>query len=244
MKVSIIIPAKNEEASLPPLLNGLRAVLAKTSYPSEILVVNDHSTDRTREVSLENGAKVVDNPGRGGKGRALICGFEKAEGEYMIMMDADGSHVPEFIPDFVTLLDQGYGLVIGSRQLGGSDEYTFLRALGNIFLSGVFNLITRNHITDVLNGYKGFKREVFTKFKYKSDEFEIEIELVANALKAGYPIGEFACHEKARAGGEAKSRVVRHGTRFLWKILQLTIPYRLSGSSKKTPSSGLRPPSP
>ena len=75
-------------------------------------------------------------------------------------------------------------------------------------------MITGLHITDVLNGYKGFRRDVFTRYKYKSGEFEIEIELVANALKAGYQIGEFACHEKARAGGEAKSRVIRHGTRF------------------------------
>jgi glycosyltransferase involved in cell wall biosynthesis len=232
MKVSIIIPAKNEEEALPPLLDSLRAVLAKNSFSAEIIVVNDHSTDGTRKVSEEHGALVVDNLGHGGKGRALITGFQKAAGDYMIMMDADGSHLAEFIPDFVSNLDQGYGLVIGSRQLGGSDEYTFLRALGNIFLSGVFNLITKNHITDVLNGYKGFKREVFTQFTYYSDEFEIEIELVANALKAGYRIGEFACHEKARAGGVAKSRVVRHGTRFLLKILQLTIPYRLSSASR------------
>jgi len=233
VKLSVIIPAKNEEETLPPLLRDIRSVLSKCSYASEVIVVNDHSTDRTADVAREGGAIVVDNPGRGGKGRALVCGFQKAAGDYMVMMDADGSHLPDYLPEFVTWLDQGYGLVIGSRQLGGSDEYAFVRALGNIFLSGVFNLITGNHITDVLNGYKGFRREVFTKFQYKSGEFEIEIELVANALKAGYRIGEFACHEKSRAGGEAKSRVVRHGTRFLWKILQLTVPYRLSSRYKK-----------
>jgi glycosyltransferase involved in cell wall biosynthesis len=234
MKVSIIIPAKNEEACLPDLLQGLRRVASThPEYAMELIVVNDHSTDRTAEVSRTHGAIVVDNPGKPGKGRALITGFKSASGDYLIMMDADGSHLPEFVPDFVHFLDKGYGLVIGSRQLGGSDEYTFLRSLGNIFLSGVFNLITGNHITDVLNGYKGFRREVFTRYPYRSGEFEIEIELVANALKAGYRIGEFACHEKERAGGVAKSKVIRHGTRFLWKILQLTIPYRLSRIGKK-----------
>jgi len=228
MKLSVIIPAKNEAETLPPLLEALRAVLGRQPWESEILVVDDHSTDETAAAAKAHGAGVVSNLRRGGKGNALISGFEKARGDYLVMMDADGSHLPEFIPDFVRLLEEGYGLVIGSRQLGGSDEYTFLRALGNIFLSGVFNLITENRITDVLNGYKGFRREIFTRFPYRSAEFEIEIELVANALKAGTRIGEFACHEKARSGGQAKSRVVRHGTRFLWKILQLTVPYRLS----------------
>lgn len=233
MKLSIVIPAHNEEKTLPPLLAGLHAVIAQQPYESEILVVSDHSRDRTIEVAREAGALVIENHRRGGKGNALIAGFEKAQGEYIVMLDADGSHLPQFIPDFVSLLDGGYGLVIGSRQSGGSEEYTFIRALGNIFLSGVFNVITGNWITDVLNGYKGFRREVFTNFRYTSAEFEIEIELVANALKGGYKIGEFPCHEKARAGGVAKSRVVRHGTRFLWKILQLTVPYRLSQIARR-----------
>lgn len=237
MKLSIIIPAKNEEATLAALLPEVNAVLRK-HFPgqSEVILVNDHSTDHTAEIGKSHGATVIDNPYGRGKGHALIAGFERATGDYLVMMDADGSHLPEFIPEFVTYLDKGFGLVIGSRQLGGSEEYTFLRCFGNIILSGAFNVITKLHITDVLNGYKGFRRDVFTRYKYKSGEFEIEIELVANALKAGYQIGEFACHEKARAGGEAKSRVVRHGTRFLWKILQLTIPYRLSSASKNHPN--------
>ncbi len=233
MKVSIVIPAKNEADVLPSLLTSVQTVLGKCAFSSEVIVINDHSSDQTAEFSRAKGAIVIDNPGKGGKGRALICGFQKAAGDYIIMLDADGSHLPEYIPEFVDLLDKGYGLVVGSRQLGGSDEYAFVRALGNIFLSGVFNLITKNTITDVLNGYKGFRREVFTRFRYKSGEFEIEIELIANALKAGYKIGEFACHEKSRAGGEAKSRVIRHGTRFLWKIIQLTIPYRLSSTFRR-----------
>jgi glycosyltransferase involved in cell wall biosynthesis len=236
MKLSIVIPAHNEEETLPRLLSELRNVTAPFGGDCEIIVVNDHSKDRTRAICLEHGVRLLDNGRRNGKGNALITGFENAKGDYIVMMDADGSHLPEYIPEFVKQLDQGYGLVIGSRQLGGSEEYTFLRCFGNIILSGAFNVITGLHITDVLNGYKGFHRDVFTKFSYRSAEFEIEIELVGNALKAGYRIGEFACHEKARAGGEAKSRVVRHGTRFLLKILQVTIPYRLTQTFKPRPA--------
>src|SRR4030088_2266687 len=100
MKVSVSIPAKNEEACLPELLQGLRRVAAQhPEYAMEILVVNDHSTDRTADVSRANGATVIDNTGRPGKGRALIAGFEKAAGDYLIMLEADGSHLLEFIPD-------------------------------------------------------------------------------------------------------------------------------------------------
>src|SRR6266480_5050299 len=109
MKVSVIIPAINEEACVPEVLQGLQRVANQhPDYSMEIIVVNDHSTDRTADVSRANGARVVDNPGKPGKGRALITGFKLATGDLLIMMDADGSHLPEFIPDFVQRLEKGY----------------------------------------------------------------------------------------------------------------------------------------
>jgi hypothetical protein len=69
-----------------------------------------------------------------------------------------------------------------------------------------------------LNGYKAFRRDVFDDFNYTSSMFEIEIELIANTLRKGYRVVEVLSHERARAGGEAKSRVIRHGTRFFWRI--------------------------
>ena len=90
MKLSVVIPAHNEESTLPPLLSSLREVLAKQPYESEILVVSDHSKDRTAAVAQENGALVIENQRTNGKGHALISGFEMARGDYMIMLDADG----------------------------------------------------------------------------------------------------------------------------------------------------------
>src|SRR5262249_27694948 len=102
----------------------------------------------------------------------------------------------------------------------GSEEYTHVRALGNVFLSAMLGLCTGRYLSDALNGYKVFRRDVFTEFKYTSETFEMEIEIIANALRLGYRIVEVSSHERARAGGEAKSHVVRHGTRFLMRILQ------------------------
>ena len=94
-----------------------------------------------------------------------------------------------------------------------------MRALGNVFLSATLGLCTGRYLSDALNGYKLFRRDVFTGFQYTSRMFEIEIEIIANTLRKGYKVIEIVSHERARAGGEMKSRVVQHGFRFLGRIL-------------------------
>jgi dolichol-phosphate mannosyltransferase len=133
-------------------------------------------------------------------------------------MDADYSHRAEDLPKFLGALEEGVGLVIGSRVYGGSDEYTPIRALGNVFLTYALGLFMGRYLSDALNGYKAFRRQVFDDFHYTSKMFEIEIELLANTLRKGWKILEISSHERARLGGEAKSRVIRHGTRFFWRI--------------------------
>ena len=220
-KVSVVIPAQNEAATIGLVLDDLHATLATIpGYSFEVLVVDDHSTDRTAEMAQARGARVVPNEGRRGKGMALRLGFASSDGEIIAMMDADYSHRAEELPRFLEALhDASVGLVIGSRVVGGSEEYTHLRALGNVFLSATLGLCTGRYLSDALNGFKVFRREIFSGFKYTSPAFEIEIEIIANTLRAGYRVVEITSHERARAGGEAKSRVVRHGTRFLLRIL-------------------------
>lgn len=219
-KLSVIIPARNEQDTLPYVLNDLADVLrALPNYAVEVIVVDDHSTDRTAEIARSFGARVIANKRKGGKGMALRAGFEAATGNILAMMDADYSHRVEDLPVFLNALKDDVSLVIGSRVVGGSEEYTHLRALGNVFLSTTLGLCTGRYLSDALNGYKVFRREVFTDFTYTSTSFEIEIEIVANALRTGCRVVEVSSHERARAGGQAKSRVVQHGTRFLARIL-------------------------
>ena len=218
-KVSVVIPAKNEEMNLDRVLSDLQKTFAQLpEYPHEIVVVDDKSTDRTGELSRSKGARVIRNEGASGKGRALRLGFENSTGEIILMMDADHSHRAEDIPKFLEALKDDVGLVIGSRVYGGSDEYTPIRALGNVFLTYAVGLFMNRYLSDALNGFKAFRREVFDDFNYTSNQFEIEIELIANTLRKGYRVIEISSHERARAGGEAKSRVIRHGTRFFWRI--------------------------
>lgn len=219
-KLSIVIPAKNEEEALPLVLDDLRTVVAQlSSHQIEIIVVDDRSTDRTAEVALSRGVTVVKTVRGSGKGMALRTGFAAASGDIIVMMDADYSHRAEELPVFLEAMKDGVGLVIGSRVVGGSEEYHHIRALGNVFLSATLGLCTGRYLSDALNGFKMFRRDVFTDFKYTSKAFEIEIEIIANTLRKGYRVVEISSHERARAAGQMKSRVVRHGTRFLMRIL-------------------------
>jgi glycosyltransferase involved in cell wall biosynthesis len=220
-RLSIIIPARNEEETLPRVLADLQKVLPTLEgWETDVIVVDDRSTDRTAELARAGGARVVGNGRSPGKGHALRAGFEAASGDVLVMMDADYSHRPEELPLFLDAIQkEGVGLVIGSRVVGGSEEYHHVRALGNVFLSAALGLATGRYLSDALNGYKMFKRDVFTASTFTSANFEIEIEIIANTLRRGYRIAEVSSHERARAGGEMKSRVVRHGTRFLLRII-------------------------
>ncbi|MEO8620126.1 MAG: glycosyltransferase family 2 protein [bacterium] len=219
--LSIIIPAKNEEVTLPQVLDDLNRVIPTLAgYTVEVIVVDDRSTDRTAELARAKGAIVVPNTKkRSGKGIALRTGFEASTGDLLMMLDADYSHRVEEIPGFLAAMKDGVGLVIGSRVVGGSEEYHHVRALGNVFLSATLGLCMGRYLSDALNGFKLFRRNVFFDYAYTSANFEMEIEIIANALRSGQKIVEVSSHERARAGGEMKSRVVRHGFRFLGRIL-------------------------
>ncbi len=218
-KVSIIVPAKDEEETLGSVLDDLNGVMADMpAYEFEVICVDDHSTDATAHIARGFGARVVENFREPGKGMALRAGFEAATGEILVMLDADYSHRAEELPRMLGALTDGVGLVIGSRVVGGSEEYTHIRALGNVFLSAMLGLCTHRYLSDALNGYKVFRRDVFTDYRYTSKAFEIEIEIIANTMRKGYRIVEVQSHERSRAGGVMKSRVIRHGTRFLLRI--------------------------
>lgn len=240
--VSIIIPAQNEEETLGLVLEDLNKVIDEMpNYRFEVICVDDHSTDGTANIARSYGAKVVENLRKPGKGTALRTGFEASQYETLVMLDADYSHRAEELPRMLNALTDGVGLVIGSRVVGGSEEYTHVRALGNVFLSATLGVCTRRYLSDALNGFKVFRREVFTGFKYTSTAFEIEIEIIANALRGGFRVVEVSSSERARAGGEMKSSVVKHGTRFLlrifWEGLRGVKPVNLE---EKKPSIKLR----
>lgn len=219
MKVSIVIPAKNEEQNLKILLKQLRK-LYKNKY--EIIVVNDNSTDKTENVARKFGVTVVNNKRSRGKGLALRRGFEKSKADVTIMMDADLSHKPEDLPLLLKpFKDKNVGLVIASRSLGGSEEYTFLRAIGNILISNTCNLFIGTNVFDAINGYKAMRKPVIKDLKCNG--FEIEIELVSRAKKLGMGIVEVPSQERARADGDSNLKVIKDGYKFFRQIVSESV---------------------
>lgn len=224
MNVSLVIPAKNEERNLGILLNELRKRY-KNNY--EIIVVNDASTDRTADIAKQYKATVVTNTKSHGKGFALRTGFAHASGDIIVMMDADLSHKAEDLPLLLAPLnDETIGLVLASRSLGGSEEYTFLRAIGNILITNACNLFLGTAVFDAINGYKAMRKEVTEGLHCNG--FEIEIEIIARAKRLGLGIMEVPSQERARAAGTSNLRVVKDGYKFFRQILAESVRNKLS----------------
>ncbi len=219
--ISVIIPARNEEQTISLVVRDCLAVLGEMDLPHEVIVVDDGSSDGTVATLEGLGCSVLRNEGpQHGKGTALRRGFAAASHQTLLMLDADYSHRAEDIPLLWEEFRKGYGLVVADRMTGGSDEYTFSRSYGNIFLTTVFSTLFGVQLNDSLNGFKIFDRRVFDSFVYTAVDFSIEIELLANTKRMGLSIGQIRSHERARQGGKAKSFALRHGFSFLFRIIR------------------------
>lgn len=226
-KVSVVIPARNEEATIGKVLDELNSAMAALPhFKFEALVVVDNPQDLTIGAAQAKGARIVINPRALGKGAALAAGFEQAAGDAIVMFDSDGSHNPRDIGRFLDALEQGAGMVVGSRVLGGSDDHNVIRLFGNAVFTLIFSGLFGTTIMDVLNGYKAFVRDVATGAKHRAKGFDCEIEIAARAIRKGYPLVEIATHENKRAGGKMKSRAFRDGFAILLAVLREGLAYR------------------
>lgn len=202
-EVSLIIPTKNEERTIARIIQQARP------FVEEILVIDGHSTDKTREIAKEAGAKVELDHGKG-KGDGMKVGIQKAKGEILVFIDADGSHDPEDISKLIEPIVKGkVEMVIGSRMLGGSDELhgtinNFIRMVGASLIALGINYRWKVSLTDPLNGFRAIKKEVAQSLKLYSKRFEIEHEMVMKAVKRGYQVIEIPSHEYIRQEGKSK----------------------------------------
>src|ERR1700733_13815522 len=200
--ISVVIPAKNEARNLEHVFATI------PDWVDEIVLVDGHSTDDTVEVAQ----KLC--PGRG-KGDALQAGFAAAEGEIIVMMDADGSTDGAEIPRFVGALVTGADFAKGSRFAsgGGTDDITFSRHLGNRILSGLVNWFFGTRYTDLCYGYNAFWAKHLDKLDLDCDGFEIETVMNVRAARAGLAIQEIPSYEHLRLHGMSNLKVMRDGIR-------------------------------
>jgi len=215
--ISLIIPAKNEEGGIAELIE-----LSK-NFVDEIIVIDGHSTDRTRELALAKGAKVfLDN--KKGKGDAYKVGIKEASGDIIVFIDADGSHDPEQIPALVEpLMKDEADFVIGSRFKGGSDEWkgdvnTYVRAVGGGLLVLMINFIWKSGLTECLNGFRAIKRSAALQLVLKANDFDIEQHMLVQCLKKKFKVKEVATHEYMRKWGTSKLPTYKKAYLFFWRL--------------------------
>jgi glycosyltransferase involved in cell wall biosynthesis len=216
-RVTLLIPAKNEERNIAWVLSRVPDVI------DEILLVDGHSIDRTIEVARTIRPDIVVVPEMApGKGAAVRTGLVHATGEFVVMIDADGSMNPAEIPSFVDELEAGADLVKGSRFLpgGGTTDMTLLRKAGNRALLGVVNALFRTRFTELCYGFMAFRRDPMRSLGLVSDGFEIETEIVVRSALHGLAVREVPSFESPRRFGASNLNTFRDGARVLRTIVQ------------------------
>jgi glycosyltransferase involved in cell wall biosynthesis len=224
--ISVVIPARNEAKNIPFVLERLPEGV------TEVILVDGNSTDDTIAVSQRLCPEiVVVRQSRRGKGNALAAGFSAATGDYIVMIDADGSMDPAEIPAFIGALDAGADYAKGSRfcEGGGSDDISRTRDLGNKGLNLTANILFGTRYSDLCYGYNAFRRECIAAFALPDahdtsvdavwgDGFEIETLINVRVAKQKLKITEVGSFEFPRISGESNLRTFRDGWRVLFTI--------------------------
>ena len=190
MNIIVLIPAYNAARTLPELLERSRQ--AGVVAPSDILVINDGSSDTTRAIAKHNGVGLIDHLENKGKGAALQTGFDYALSkgyDAVITMDADLQHKPEDLPRFIQLASlQQYDVIIGSR-LHNKKGMPLHRILSNTLTTFFVKMRTGVNITDSQSGFRFIKRQVLKEVRLLSNGFEAETEFLIKAAAFGFSFG-------------------------------------------------------
>ncbi|MET7455992.1 glycosyltransferase family 2 protein [Streptomyces sp. NPDC005574] len=214
--VSLIVPARNEARNIPWVFEQIPDCV------DEVILVDGDSRDATVSMAVLCLPSVRNVRQSGpGKGNALRTGFLAATGDYIVMMDADGSMSPAEIPHYLHFLDHGYDFVKGSRfvQGGGSLDITRFRRMGNRLLVATANRLYHASLTDLCYGFCAFRRSFLDQLDLHASGFEIETEMVVHALRCGLRIAEVPSLELPRRSGRSNLHAISDGRRVLRTLL-------------------------
>jgi glycosyltransferase involved in cell wall biosynthesis len=224
VKVSIVIPCYNEEATIEKIVG---AVCSAPIESREIIVVDDGSQDGTRAVLKEKVSGVVEriiyHPVNRGKGAALRSGFAAASGDIILVQDADLEYSPKDYPALLEpLISDNADVVFGSRFMGGRPHRVlfFWHMVGNKFLTLFSNMFTNLNLTDIQTGYKAFKAPLIKSIQIEEDGFAVETEIVAKIAKLRCRIFEVGISYYGRTYEEGKKIGWRDGFRALWAMVK------------------------
>ena len=224
MKVSIVIPAKNEAQNLESFLPRLMAQVGEY----ECIVVNDGSSDDTENICKQHGIRVINHPYSKGNGAAIKTGARAASGDIIVFLDGDGQHRPEDIPRLLEELDKGYDMVVGARDRESqADSY---RALANGIYNSLSSTITGHRILDLTSGFRAVKAQKFREFLYLlPNGFSYPTTCTMAFFRAGYSVSYIPIKTEQRLG-DSHISLFKDGIRFLiiiFKVASLYSPLKI-----------------
>lgn len=224
MRVSVVLPAKNEAGGLPRTLGGVRSILPE----AELIVVDDGSSDETPGLAAALGARVIRSPYSMGNGAAIKRGARAATGDVIVFMDADGQHDASCIPRLLQKLDEGYDMVVGARDWGGQAGVS--RGLANTFYNWLASRMTGFAVKDLTSGFRAVRADKFKEFLHLlPNGFSYPTTSTMAFFRSAYPVAYIPIPVAKRIG-RSHIRPLRDGVRFLliiFKIATLYSPLKL-----------------
>ena len=217
--VTVVILARNESQSIAAV------VRSASEWCGTVLVMDGRSTDGTAEVAREAGARVFQDEGKG-KGSAIRQSLSLCDTDFVVFMDADGSHDAADIEALVTpVAHHGADLCVGSRFAGGSDELSvntsqLIRTIGNILMNIAINKRWGVELTDTLNGYRAVRRAAALSVGLEEDTHTIEQEMVMKFLRHGFVVMNAPTHEYKREFGASHIRIWIEWPKFVWCVVR------------------------
>jgi glycosyltransferase involved in cell wall biosynthesis len=223
-KLSVVVPVFNERNTLVEVLRRMRAVELPEGVEREIIVVDDGSTDGTRDVLrqlADSTVRIVLHDTNRGKGAALRTAFEHATGEYILVQDADLEYDPEDWPKLLNPVLRGKARVVyGSRFTGERRNMLLLHWIGNRFLSMTTNVLFNTTLSDMETCYKLIELDLIKEMNLQSNRFDIEAEMSAKILKRGVRIYEVPISYSGREFDEGKKITWRDGISALYTLIK------------------------
>jgi dolichol-phosphate mannosyltransferase len=237
MKLSVVIPAHNEEGSIGHTVESLVLTLDREEIPYEIVVVADHCADRTATEVLNIAAqcpsvRVIENERSGGFGYAVRAGLDAYTGDAVAIMMADLSDSPEDLITYYRLLERGFDCAFGSRFMPGGrvTDYPKVKLLMNRLVNLGIRALFRHGYNDTTNAFKAYRREVIDNVQpLLSAHFNLTVELPLKALVRGHSYAIVPVSWTNRVAGESKLQLQEMGSRYAFIVLYILLEHLLSG---------------
>ena len=219
VRVSVVIPARDEAGGLPGVLAGVKAALGGAGVSFEVLVVDDGSSDGTGDAARKAGARVLRHPYPMGNGAAVKDGIRAARGEVVALMDADGQHDPADLPRLLEALGEEWAMAVGARTGGfGAGIH---RAFANRVYAALASYVSGVRIPDLTSGFRVVRRDAARKFLYMlPNTFSYPSTLTLALLRSGRPVRFVPVKARGRTG-TSKIHLLRDGARFFLIILRV-----------------------